>query len=64
MDWDDMRPPAPKTVGIGETLDTLSVAELEQRIAALEAEIVRVTAELTKKRAHEAAAAALFKTEN
>ncbi len=64
MDWDDTRPPTPKAIGIGDPLDTLSVAELEQRIAALEVEIVRVTAELTKKRAHEAAAAALFKSGN
>ncbi len=63
MDWDDISPkkkPA-GTVEIGQSLETLSVSELEGRIGALEAEIQRVKAELEKKRAHEAAAAALFK---
>lgn len=59
MDWDDVRP-KPKAA-IGESLETLSVAELEGRITALRAEIVRVEAELGKKKAHEAAAAQLFK---
>jgi uncharacterized small protein (DUF1192 family) len=61
MDWDDLRPAPAKTAGIGDNLETLSVGELEQRIAALTAEIERVAAELTKKRAHEAAASALFR---
>ncbi len=62
MDWDELRPPKPvKGVLLGENLETLSVAELEDRIAALETEILRVCQELTKKRAHDAAAAALFK---
>ncbi|MEQ1673241.1 MAG: DUF1192 family protein [Hyphomicrobium sp.] len=39
----------------------MSVSELEVRIAAFASEIERVKAELEKKRAHEAAAAALFK---
>lgn len=61
MDWDEVRP---KAVGltIGDNLETLSVAELEARIAALTAEIERVAGEAAKKRAHEAAAAALFKS--
>jgi len=61
MDWDDQRPAPSKAIGIGDNLETLSVGELEQRIAALTAEIDRVKAELAKKRAHEAAASALFK---
>jgi uncharacterized small protein (DUF1192 family) len=62
MDWDDLRPPKPvKGVMLGDILETQSVSELEALIAALEAEIVRVGQELTKKRDHEAAAAALFK---
>ncbi len=60
MDWDEARP-APK-VHLGEPLATLSVAELEARIVALHQEIERVSAELTKKKAHEAAASALFKS--
>ncbi len=61
MDWDDLVPKPVKGVVVGETLEALSVAELEARIVALEAEITRVNAELDKKRRHEAAAAALFK---
>ncbi|MEQ1716404.1 MAG: DUF1192 domain-containing protein [Hyphomicrobium sp.] len=60
MDWDEARL-KPKAE-IGEALATLSVGELEARIAALEAEMARVKAELAKKRAHEAAASALFKS--
>lgn len=61
MDWDDARPTPPKAASIGENLETLSVAELEARIAAFTAEIERVNAELARKRAHENAAEALFK---
>ena len=60
MDWDEVRPKAQAT--LGEPLGTLSVAELEARIAALHQEIERVSAELAKKKAHEAAASALFKS--
>lgn len=63
MDWDDIRPPKTTTgVAIGETLETLSVAELEARVGALQDEIARVTGELNRKKAHEAAASALFKS--
>jgi uncharacterized small protein (DUF1192 family) len=61
MDWDDLKPKAPKGVMLGESLESLSVAELEARIVALQQEIDRVRAELAAKRAHEAAAAAIFK---
>ena len=60
MDWEDVRPKP--QAAIGEPLATLSVKELEARIAVLEAEIVRVKEELARKKAHEAAAAALFKS--
>ncbi len=63
MDWDELHPkPAAKTTSLGENLETLSVGELEARIKDLEAEIRRVEGELQKKRAHEAAAAKLFKS--
>lgn len=62
MDWDDVRPKTPaKGMTIGENLEALSLAELEARIGQLEQEIERVRAELARKRAHEEAAAALFK---
>ena len=63
MDLDDLLPKKKPTGAlIGESLSTLSVAELEYRIKDLEAEIERVKAELEKKRQHEAAARSLFKS--
>lgn len=61
MDWDDVRPKPPKGILLGEDLTSLSLAELDQRIVALQKEIERVTAEHAAKKAHEAAAASLFK---
>jgi uncharacterized small protein (DUF1192 family) len=61
MDWDETRPAPPRNAGIGDNLETLSVAELEARITAFASEIERVKAELDRKRAHESAASALFK---
>lgn len=60
MDWDE--PKARKTFAIGENLSTLSVGELEDRIAALAAEIDRVKAEVDAKKKHSAAAASIFKS--
>jgi uncharacterized small protein (DUF1192 family) len=63
MDWDDVRPKPPAAaVAIGQDLSGLGIAELEQRVGVLKDEIVRVEQELAKKRAHEAAASALFKS--
>ena len=63
MDLDDLLPPKkPSGMAIGDNLQTLSVAELEKRITDLEAEIARVRVELDRKRQHEAAARALFKS--
>ena len=64
MDFDDLLP-TKKTISgavIGENLESLSVGELEARVQSLQSEIARVEAELKKKRAHEAAANALFKS--
>ena len=62
MDWDDITPKKPVAAAvIGESLETLSVAELELRIAELQREIERVKVELEAKRRHEDAASALFK---
>jgi uncharacterized small protein (DUF1192 family) len=60
MDWDEARSASAKSASIGDNLETLSVAELEHRIAAFTAEIERVKAELYRKQAHSNAAAALF----
>lgn len=63
MDWDDVRPKQPSAgQALGVDLSGLSIEELEHRITALKAEIDRVAAELGRKRAHEAAASALFKS--
>jgi uncharacterized small protein (DUF1192 family) len=61
MDWDELRPKPAKDVTLGEPLENLSVGELEARIAALKNEIERVKENLQAKKAHEAAAAAVFK---
>jgi uncharacterized small protein (DUF1192 family) len=61
MDWDEPRPAPSKAVVVGEALGAHSIAELEARIVALTREIERVKEELAAKRAHEAAAAAVFK---
>ena len=61
MDWDEPRRPTAKAITIGESLETLSIAELDSRIAILATEIDRVRREIETKKAHEAAAAAVFK---
>jgi uncharacterized small protein (DUF1192 family) len=60
MDWDDIKPQTTKAWAVGEDLGTASIGELEERIAALEAEIARVRTEIDAKRRQAAAAAALF----
>ncbi|HQY73285.1 MAG TPA: DUF1192 domain-containing protein [Aestuariivirga sp.] len=60
MDLDDA-PKKPANMVIGENLDAISVAELEQRIQALDSEILRLKAEIAKKQASRNAAAAFFK---
>jgi uncharacterized small protein (DUF1192 family) len=60
MDLDDA-PKKPANMVIGENLDANSVAELEQRIQALDSEILRLKAEIAKKLASRNAAAAFFK---
>ncbi len=63
MDLDDLLPQKkPSGVALGDSLETLSVSELERRIKDLEMEIVRVRAEVERKKRHEAAAHALFKS--
>jgi uncharacterized small protein (DUF1192 family) len=61
MNWDEAAPKTVKAITVGEDLKGLSIGELEARIRVLEQEIVRVRNELQAKRAHEEAAAALFK---
>jgi uncharacterized small protein (DUF1192 family) len=61
MDPEETPKPRPNMV-IGESLDVISVAELEQRIQALEAEIIRVREEIARKQASRSAADAFFKS--
>lgn len=60
MDLDDLTPrkakPAPKD------LSGMGVAELEEHIAGLQAEIERARAEIARKQAHRAAVEGLFRT--
>jgi len=60
MDLDDT-PKKPANMVIGENLDAISVTELEQRIQALDSEILRLRAEIAKKQASRSAADAFFK---
>ena len=64
MDTDDIAPPPraedPLALLVKLDLDPFSVAELDARIAALEAEIVRTRAKRDKAVNHRASADALF----
>lgn len=64
MDLDELFPDKPKdplALLARQDLDPLSVEELEERIAALEAEIVRVKSKVAAAVDHRASADALFK---
>lgn len=62
MDLDDLSPRPIQRVAVGDNLAQLSVTELEKRIQIFEDEIARVREELKRKHAHNAAAAAIFKS--
>lgn len=60
---DDLKPrPKPPVHAIGQDLATLSVHELEERIAILRDEIVRLEAAAAAKAASKRAADSFFKT--
>lgn len=62
MPDDDAKPiKAPVTHRVGEPLDTLSVDDLDERVALLKAEIGRLEAAMAGKRASRDAADAVFK---
>jgi len=61
MDLEDSPRPKP-IVTVGEPLDTISVAELQERIKVLQNEILRLEAEIDRKQASKAAADAFFKS--
>lgn len=58
---DDDRPRKAVTHEIGQPLDTLSLADLDERIAVLRAEIVRLEAARAAKEAAQSSADAFFK---
>jgi len=60
MDFEDLEPLKKKPVL--RNLDPLSIDELQDYIAEMKAEIVRVEAKITAKQAHLSAASGLFKT--
>jgi uncharacterized small protein (DUF1192 family) len=61
MSFEDL-PKKPQGIVVGENLDLLSVAELEQRVQDLESEISRVKAAIASKRASKNAADAFFRS--
>ena len=62
MEYDETRPADPLTLLARQDLDPFSVAELEARIAALEAEIVRARAKVDFAVNHRASAHGLFRS--
>ena len=60
MELEDLPKPKPQII-VGENLDMMSVAELEQRVEDLESEIVRVKAAIASKRASKNAADTFFR---
>jgi uncharacterized small protein (DUF1192 family) len=65
MDTDDIAPPPrpgdPLSLAVRQDLDPLSVAECDQRIATLQAEIVRTQARRDKAVNHRATADSIFR---
>ena len=61
MSFEDL-PRKPAGVTLGENLDLLSLSELEQRIALLEAEVSRVKAVIVSKQASKSVADAFFRS--
>lgn len=59
---DDDRPRPKVTHQLGQDLSLLSLDDLNERVAALEAEIARLKVEAAKKRASKDAAASFFKS--
>ncbi len=62
MDWDDVTKPKSDAAVIGQNLERMSVDELQHLVSNLEQEIVRVKAEIERKKAIGAQAASVFKS--
>jgi uncharacterized small protein (DUF1192 family) len=61
MDPDDDKLPLVREIVVGADLSSLSVEELEERIAALRSEIARLERDIAGKRSSRAAADSVFK---
>ena len=61
MNWDDETPKPKPAIVLGEDLERYAIAELNERITALQSEIERSRKEIAAKKKHADAAAALFK---
>jgi len=65
MDLDDLFPKKKvAAVTLGEDISRLSIPDLEERLAALAAERMRVEEEIHKRKASQSAAEQLFKKSN
>ena len=60
MDWDPPKTKSAKIITLGEDLSNLSVAELTERAAQLQAEAARTEAIAAQKKRHSSAAEELF----
>ena len=62
MDEDNEPRRASTSIAVGDNLENLSIEELRERLAALQAEIERVNTALSQKSSSMAAAADIFKS--
>ncbi len=62
MDWDDIAKPKTEGAVIGQNLERMSIDELQRLVTDLEQEIVRVQAEVERKKSIGDQAASVFKS--
>lgn len=62
MDWDEVAKPKSDAVVIGQNLERMSIDELQRLISELENEIVRVNAEIERKKLIGSQAESVFKS--
>ena len=62
MDWDEAAKPKSEAAVIGQNLERMSIDELQHLVTTLEQEIVRVKAEVERKKTIGAQAASVFKS--
>lgn len=62
MDWDEVAKPKSDAAVIGQNLERMSIDELQRLISELENEIVRVNAEIERKKLIGSQAESVFKS--